>query len=67
MSDKEELRNAFEVVFDEKEDVRNCGRDACRRLMLIIKRYSPTADVGNINTGIMNVDVVKAEYHKHAD
>lgn len=61
--EEKELRNAFNKVFDANEDVMNCGREACTRLMLIIKNYS-TVDIGNIETGVMNVEAVKTVYHK---
>jgi hypothetical protein len=61
--DQEKLKQAFNVVFDEKGQVKNCGRDACSRLIHLIKRYS-SKNVGDESKGILNVDVMKSEYYR---
>jgi hypothetical protein len=62
MKDLEELKNAYQDVFDEDGNVRACGRALCLRLMLFLKRFRPKANLGNFDTGVMNVDVVKNMY-----
>ena len=61
IEEQERLRGAFNAVFDEKGHVKNCGRDACSRLIHLMKRYS-SKNVGDESKGILNVDVMKKEY-----
>ena len=59
MRELEELKNSYQIVFDEDGNVRACGRDFCIHLMLALKKFRPDADLGNFDTGVMNVTVVK--------
>ena len=65
MTSKElkELKDAYETVFDENGSVKACGRAVCLRLMYVMKKYS-TANLGNFNTGVMEVDTIKSEYRR---
>ncbi|MBR4633729.1 hypothetical protein IKO50_01895 [bacterium] len=63
LEEQERLRGAFNAVFDEKGQVKNCGRDACSRLIQLMKKYS-SENVGDESKGILNVDVMKSEYCK---
>ena len=64
MSKKEldELKDAYESVFDEDGSVKACGRALCMRLMYALKKFRPKAELGNFDTGKMNVKVVKDVY-----
>lgn len=57
------LKAAYEAVFDENGQIRNCGRQACINLIQEMKKHSLIA-VGDENTGIINVEILKAEYKK---
>ena len=59
----EELKDAYEAVFDENGNVKACGRAVCLRLMYVMKKFS-TANLGNFDTGVMNVEKVKSEYNR---
>ena len=60
MKDLEELYNE---VFDDEGKVKLCNRGACKALIKKIKELSDR-DVGNEDTGFMNVGVLKDEYKK---
>lgn len=59
----EKLKNAYDAVFDEDGTVKACGRDACAQLIKLMKNLS-TKDVGNEDTGIINIEIMKAEYQR---
>lgn len=58
-----EIKRLYNVVFDLDGNVRACGRDACKRLIEAISSESDL-NVGNAETGVMNVDVLKSEYNR---
>lgn len=58
-----EIKRLYNAVFDSNGDVRACGRDACKRLIEAINSKSDL-NVGNAETGVMNVDVLKSEYNR---
>ena len=59
--DFENLNEAYNAVFDGKGQIKNCERDACIRLIDLMKEYT-SKNVGNADTGILDVDAVKSEY-----
>jgi len=62
MRELEELKDSYQTVFDKDGNVKACGRAFCLRLMLALKKFRPNADLGNFDTGVMNVAVVKDMY-----
>ena len=62
--EREKLRALYDRVFDANGAVKLCHREACEQLIKatgsITSKY-----VGNPNTGIMNLDVLKEEYAKY--
>ena len=58
----EMLRNAYETVFDSEGNVKACGRQACINLMRIIQCKTGGMVLGDMNTGIMDVEAVKDAY-----
>jgi len=60
----EELKNDYQAVFDENGNVKGCGRALCMKLMYSLKKFTPTADLGSFDTGFMNIETIKAEYHR---
>lgn len=60
MKDLEELYNN---VFNADGSIKPCGRDACKALIIKMGSLSDK-DVGNEDTGFMNVGVLKDEYKK---
>jgi hypothetical protein len=62
MKELENLKNDYQDVFDEKGNVKACGRTLCQRLMYTLKKFRPNAELGNLETGVMNVEVVKNVY-----
>ncbi len=63
LEEQEKLKRAFDAVFDEKNQVKNCGREVCSRLIHLMKMYS-SGDIGDESTGTLNVDVMKSEYYR---
>lgn len=63
MKDLEELKDAYQGVFDDNDQIRNCGRVACMRLIHLMKKYS-TENVGNPDTGTLEINTVQSEYHR---
>ena len=60
----EELKNDYQAVFYGNGDVKACGRVLCLKLMYSLKKFAPMANLGNFDTGVMNVETVKAEYRR---
>lgn len=58
-----EIKRLYDVVFDSNGNVRACGRNACKRLIEAINSKSDL-NVGNAETGMMNIDVLKSEYDR---
>ena len=59
----EELKDAYETVFDEDGNVKACGHAACLRLMHALKKFSGE-NLGNLDTGFMEVETIKLEYRR---
>lgn len=47
---------AYNEVFDDKNQVKLCGRLSCIKLISICKDIDPNTDFGDISTGIMKID-----------
>lgn len=63
---KEELQNlktAYNAVFDENGNVKNCGRELTRILIKEVAKHT-TVNVGDESTGIMKVDKLKTVYQE---
>ena len=63
LEEQEKLTRAFNAVFDGKNQVKSCGREACSKLIHIMGKYS-SVNVGDESTGILNVDAMKSEYYR---
>lgn len=53
------MMEKYNKVFDENGDIKACGRDACKQLILACMEKWPDIDFGNPETGIMNVENIK--------
>ena len=58
-----ELKEAYLAVFDENGYVKQCGREACIRLINLVEPYS-SEEVGREDTGMINVEVMKKVYNE---
>ena len=58
-----DLEVLYDNVFNTDGSIKPCGRDACKALIIRMKLLS-NEDVGNEDTGFMNVRVLKAEYKR---
>jgi hypothetical protein len=63
LEEQERLKRAYNAVFDENGQVRNCGREVCSKLINLMKKYT-SRKVGDETTGTLNVDVMKSEYYR---
>ena len=61
--EKLELMKAYEEVFDGLDDVRLCCREACARLIRIMKKYT-NVDVGDESSGVLKTDEMRDEYYE---
>lgn len=63
MSETEKAFKAlYHQVFDENGDARVCGRDKCKKLILLAQKLDKDTDYGNPETGIMQVAAMKKLY-----
>ena len=61
--DFKNLQKAYNAVFDERGQIKNCGRDACIRLITLMKRYT-SKNIGNEDTGTLKTDTIKSEFYR---
>ena len=60
-----DLRILFHNVFDENEEVKLCGRDACKALIIAMEETYPGESFGNRETGFIDIFKIKRFYHKN--
>ena len=53
------LEIAYNTVFDNEGNIRLCGREACKDLIIELSKKYPGVYFGNISTGMLNVEEVK--------
>lgn len=58
------MKELFEVVFDKDGNIKSCGREACKKLILACEKIKPGVDFGNSENGFMNVENIKALYNE---
>lgn len=59
------FKESYEAVFNEDGTIKNCGREACKRLIEACKKKDPETDFGDVNTGkicLSNLDVIRKLY-----
>lgn len=61
-----ELEKQFNIVFDENENVKACGRAATGYLIWLCKQIDNSRSYGNLITGQMNIQEVLALKHSLA-
>jgi hypothetical protein len=49
----------YKKVFDEDGEIRLCGREACKDLIMACEEKYAQIDFGNTQTGMMNVENIK--------
>lgn len=59
----QELKQAYNVVFDENGEIKGCGRACTRKLIDLISNHT-SVYVGDSKTGMMKVDAIKSAYQK---
>lgn len=56
----------FEVI-DEHGNMRACGREKCRELILVLKEKYPGVDFGNPETGFVNQKMLYQYFVKNKE
>jgi len=64
---RQAFETAYRIVFDENDNIKPCGREATRRLILAARELDPTKEYGNVNTGIMNTYMIQQLYRNVAN
>ena len=59
-----DFRALFHNVFDENEEVKLCGREHCKALIIAMEEAFPGELFGNRETGFMDVFKIRRYYHK---
>jgi hypothetical protein len=59
----QKLTAAYNAVFDKESNFKACGRDACRKLMSLMQKYT-SANIGDMESGMINKDVLQDEYFR---
>ena len=52
----------YDMVFDEKGNIKACGREICKKLIEVSRNIDDKVDFGNLDTGFMNVENIKNLY-----
>lgn len=60
----DEFKTLYSEVFDENGNVRNCGREKCKKLInacqtMYEEKYGKTKDFGNNENGFMKIKAIK--------
>lgn len=59
----QKLTAAYNAVLDKESNFKACGRDACKKLISIMQKYT-SADIGDIESGMINKKVLQDEYFR---
>lgn len=57
---KDKFFEQYNKVFDENGNVKACGREECKKLMLICGQIKPNVDYGVLEDGFMNTNSIKS-------
>lgn len=60
----DQLQVAYNDVFNTDGSVKACGRSVCTQLIFILKCLG-YSDVGNVITGVMDVNEIKIAYNDY--
>lgn len=58
--DKDKFEELYRVCFDENDNIRACGRNACRELI----RFLGSREYGSFDTGVMNAPAIVALHNE---
>lgn len=57
-----EFLKAYEEVFDTAGNVKPCGREKCKRLIILADKLETGVSHGDACTGIMDINSIKSLY-----
>ena len=52
----------YDLVFDKDGNVKNCGRNICKELIVNANNLDKTTSFGDTNTGFMHIENIKNLY-----
>lgn len=56
---KERILKIYEEVFEENGDIKSCGREKCKELILEMTKVYSNVNFGNKETGFMHIENIK--------
>ena len=61
----QKLNKLYDEVFDKEGNVKKCGRDKCRELIVVCARIDRTGTrYGDLESGMMDIEKIKDLYSK---
>lgn len=61
---EEIFKNLYSDIFDEKGNIKNCGRNKCKELIVLANSLEPNISHGNKKTGFMKTESIKSLRNK---
>lgn len=58
------MEEKYKKVFDNSGNVKNCGRDVCKELIVACMERWPGIDFGDVESGMMNVENIQKMFGK---
>jgi hypothetical protein len=53
------IKELYNEVFDENGNVKLCGREKCKELIMACNLKWPDIDFGDLTSGFMNIEKIK--------
>ena len=55
----EEIKELYKEVFDENNNIKLCGRDTCKKLMIALNKIYEDVNFGDLDAGFLNIETVQ--------
>ena len=57
---KQRFLGLYDLVFDENGNIKACGREICKELIVLANQIEKNVKHGDETTGMMEVDTIKS-------
>lgn len=57
---KQRFLGLYDLVFDENGNIKACGREVCKELIVLANQIEKNVKHGDETTGMMEVDTIKS-------
>ena len=57
---KQRFLGLYDLVFDENGNIKACGREICKELIILANQIEKNVKHGDETTGMMEVDTIKS-------